>query len=600
MAPNTGDSTLVDEKTSQLETSATSTTTDQQEEIWSSILKSTASSKFVPTKNVLILGDRGSGKSTLIKQFKGENHEEEILPNGVTAKTANNSNTKNNNEEAATNEVRQKNDLALSYTYIDIKDKDDEAEDTIARLGLYQLAGSQLAYHSLLRFVLNATTLPDSLVVIVLDWARPWAFAETLQRWIKILESAIESVKSEGPIPGSKDGWTQGKVVVDGLVESLERFIQNYTEPDSVNTNTNVPVGDPDVALPLGQGTLTKNLGIPLIVVCAKSDNLSNHERELEYTEEIFDFIQQSLRTICLKYGAGLFYTSVKQSQTFSDLRQYILHRLLGEKSSSSDTKSNYAFTKKAHVVERNTVRVPTGWDSWGKIKVLRDGFDCNSLLEGWDNDMLGVKSESIEGKNEEKNVSFLKEYDQVVFHEDSDKPSVQTMIVAEDEQAFFERHFETLQKGGSERFTSPSVVGPMGAATYAYTNIGGIDYGLEERLAKYRHNKDTTKATTQSTHDITTNGSIPVVTNGAAPPSQNEVIANFFHALLTKKASTNPPSGAPGSNQTSPNNSTINLPIITAKNPTPTTNVPSRKMVKDELDKMKSSNSQTVSAVGK
>ncbi|CAG8533186.1 10213_t:CDS:2 [Ambispora leptoticha] len=585
MAPNTGDSTLDDEKTTQLEGSATSTTTDQQE-IWSSILKSAASSKFVPTKNVLILGDRDSGKSSLIKQFKGENREEKILPNGVTAKTA--GDNSNNKEETDTNEVHKKNDLALSYTYLDIKDKD-EAEDTIARLGLYQLAGSQPAYHSLLRFVLNVTTLPDSLVVIVLDWARPWTFAETLQRWIKVLESAIQNVKAEGQIPGSKDGWTQGKVVVDGLVESLERFIQNYKEPkepNAANTNTNVPVDDSDVALPLGQGTLTQNLGIPLIVVCAKSDR----QQELGYNEETFVFIQQSLRTICLKYGAALFYTSVKQSQTFSDLRQYILHRLLGENSSSNDTKSNYAFTKKANVIAQDIVMVPAGWDSWGKIKVVRDEFDCESWLKSWDHDMLEGQSRARnEEVEDETDLSFLKEYDSFVTHKDSDKPTIQNLIVAEDEQEFFERHFDAQQKGISERFTSPSVVGPMAAATYAYTNIGGIDYALEERIARYR--------LTKSTPELITTTS-PVAPNGAAqPPSQNEVIANFFQTLLNKKNSTNPSLGTPSSSQTSPENSSVNLTLITAKNPTVTANGPSRKMIKDELDKIKT---QTASAVGK
>src|SRR5207249_4308425 len=95
-------------------------------------------------------------------------------------------------------------------------------------------------------------------------------------------------------------------------------------------------------------------------------------------------------------------------------------HRLLGSKSSSSDIKSPYAFNIKANVVERDTVFVPTGWDSWGKIKVLRDGFGCPELLQGWDLDM-GVKPATSEEHTEEI-ISTKKLYEEVCVHEDIDK----------------------------------------------------------------------------------------------------------------------------------------------------------------------------------
>jgi dynein light intermediate chain 1 len=47
-----------------------------------------------------------------------------------------------------------------------------------------------------------------------------------------------------------------------------------------------------------------------------------------------------------------------------------------------------YPYLIKAQVVERDSVAVPSGWDSWGKIRVLRDGFDCEAVNQGWDADM--------------------------------------------------------------------------------------------------------------------------------------------------------------------------------------------------------------------
>lgn len=56
----------------------------------------------------------------------------------------------------------------------------------------------------------------------------------------------------------------------------------------------------------------------------------------------------------------------------------------------TTSTKS-YQFKLKAQVVERDSVLVPAGWDSWGKLRVLREGFDCDSVHQGWDSDMDAV-----------------------------------------------------------------------------------------------------------------------------------------------------------------------------------------------------------------
>jgi hypothetical protein len=37
-------------------------------------------------------------------------------------------------------------------------------------------------------------------------------------------------------------------------------------------------------------------------------------------------------------------------------------------------------FPLQPQVVEKDTVMVPAGWDSWGKIKILRESFDCESI----------------------------------------------------------------------------------------------------------------------------------------------------------------------------------------------------------------------------
>lgn len=42
----------------------------------------------------------------------------------------------------------------------------------------------------------------------------------------------------------------------------------------------------------------------------------------------------------------------------------------------------------KENVIERDKVVVPPNWDSWSKIRVLRDGFDVETVSNGWSIDL--------------------------------------------------------------------------------------------------------------------------------------------------------------------------------------------------------------------
>ncbi|KAF9183654.1 hypothetical protein BGZ51_003883 [Haplosporangium sp. Z 767] len=517
---------------------ANNSNSNNNTEVWSSLLKSVGSSRLVPAKDVIILGDPHSGKSTLIEQLKAAlpTPSSDALTNGddgSVSKTANGgvgvlptgsngvTNTGNGSGPVmvemgtGTSEDnmfagQKKNDLALSYSFWNVED--DENEDTVARLGLYQIAGSHRSYHALLKYCLNTKTIADSVVMIVLDWSRPWTFMETLHRWVKVLETAIEQICQEGAVPTAK--WTKGKALMDELQEKLGRFLQEYSEPQPhpsagsavFNESQSFVLGSSDaqsVLLPLTEGCLTNNTGVPIVVVCTKSDHINNLEREMDYKEETFDYIQQSLRTICLKYGASLFYTSIHHPHTFSNLRQYLLHRLLTpstlnnaqSQQQQQQQPSSFPFKKRAQVVERDQVMVPAGWDSIGKIKVLRNGFDCESVAEGWDLDEKaesGADGAATDASELTNIVGARKVYEEVIVNpKRSHAPAmIQPTITAEDDQVFLERFFESLQRSSNQSasamagasaaagagshgvhasMSGPPVVGPLGSG---YTSM--------------------------------------------------------------------------------------------------------------------------------
>lgn len=53
-------------------------------------------------------------------------------------------------------------------------------------------------------------------------------------------------------------------------------------------------------------------------------------EKDHDYRDEHFDFIQQWIRKFCLNYGAALFYTSAKEDKNCDLLYKYLTHRIYG------------------------------------------------------------------------------------------------------------------------------------------------------------------------------------------------------------------------------------------------------------------------------
>ena len=76
-----------------------------------------------------------------------------------------------------------------------------------------------------------------------------------------------------------------------------------------------------------------------------QTDFMADLERDYDYKEEHFDFIQQSIRSFCLQFGAALFYASVKEDKNCDLLYKYLVHRIY-----------RFPFKTPALVVEKDAV----------------------------------------------------------------------------------------------------------------------------------------------------------------------------------------------------------------------------------------------------
>jgi dynein light intermediate chain 1 len=76
--------------------------------------------------------------------------------------------------------------------------------------------------------------------------------------------------------------------------------------------------------------------------------------------------------------GASLIYTA----PTMITPLQSLVHASLGIHSLLKRS------PLKPNTIDRDKIVVPPNWDSWGRIRVLRDAFDCESISEGWSIDI--------------------------------------------------------------------------------------------------------------------------------------------------------------------------------------------------------------------
>ncbi|XP_030366986.1 cytoplasmic dynein 1 light intermediate chain 2-like isoform X4 [Strigops habroptila] len=333
-------------------------------------------------------------------------------------------------------------------------------------------------YHKgLLKFAVSAESLQDTIVVFVADMSRPWTVMESLQKWASVLQEHIDKMK----IPPEE---------MRDMEQKFIKEFQEYVEPEEGyqgSPQRRGPSGQEDehVSLPLGENVLTHNLGIPVLVVCTKCDAVSVLEKEHDYREEHFDFIQSHIRKFCLQYGAALIYTSVKEEKNIDLLYKYIVHKTYG-----------FQFTTPALVVEKDAVFIPAGWDNENKIAILHENF-------------MTVKPEDA--------------YEDFIV-----KPLIRKLVhdkelAAEDEQVFLmkQQSFLAKQPATPTRPSESPARGPAGSPR-TQGRAGSVNVPSASPITSVKKPD-------------------PNIKNNAASEG---VLASFFNSLLSKKTGS---PGSPG-----------------------------------------------------
>ncbi|KAI0551479.1 dynein light intermediate chain-domain-containing protein [Xylaria curta] len=429
---------------------------DQKKDMWSSMLDSVASGKRLPEKNMLVLGGSVDSQREFV---------EALSSNGQRRNTD------------SENVPPIANSFALGYTYYDVLDADQE--DILARISLHLLTSPAPSFASLIKPLLTPQSIPNTLIVILLDWSQPWSWMRQLREWLLLLRSVLLSLSPE-------------------CKEAMEEVISGWRERGrtggSVNLDgTGAVATEGDVALPLGPGEWEDALGLPLCVVCQNSERIDYLEKTQSWKEEKFDLVLQYLRTALLRHGASLIYTA----PTMMTPLQTLIHASLGIRSllKRSPLKHN--------VIDRDKIVVPPNWDSWGKIRVLRDGFDVESVSEGWSIDINqpapAVKSYAANGvgegeTSESHEVSEPEGSAVVMYEEHVQDTSLDTLQLAQgnqdtnkleypsvDTQAFLGNQLSRLeqQKKDDEKTTKENSFAQVATDDIISDHIGPVQFNM-------------------------------------------------------------------------------------------------------------------------
>ncbi|KAK8384507.1 hypothetical protein O3P69_009360 [Scylla paramamosain] len=432
---------------------------EEKENLWKKILGEVQSSernKLPSCKSVLVLGDNESGKTTLIAKLQG-------------------------NEDP-------KKGSGLEYAYIDVRD---EYRDDHTRLSVWVLDGEPV-HGELLEYAMSPKNLEHTLVLLTVSMTTPWGIMDQLHTWASTLQDHIDKLNLD------PDYFKERQ-------DKMSRLWQDYVEPgDELEAGSPMKRssrnldGDEDPVLPLAENVLTRNLGLHVIVVVTKTDYMSTLEKDFDYKEEHFDFIQQSIRKFCLQYGAALFYTSVKEDKNCDLLYKYLVHKIY-----------NFPFRTPALVVEKDAVFIPAGWDNEKKIAILYENMHTMTP-EDYYTDVI-VRPPVVRK-------AMTREIE----------------VQVEEEQAFLARHLAQLQAGGTG---APHT--PQGRQESPLRQSPAVQKTSDRRVA-------TGVPANQmgSPKKMWRPSSAEMNKPGGPGPSEG-VLANFFNSLLSKKTAINsPPTG--------------------------------------------------------
>ncbi|MFH4973890.1 hypothetical protein AB6A40_000599 [Gnathostoma spinigerum] len=328
----------------------------EEERIWTRILSEVTSKcpNNTPQGTVLVLGDSQCGKSWLLSRL-----EKKDVSGRGSALEYHFLNVHSDYRDA-------------SYAYQLSTAGAGVAPGESVTLPVWVLDGDEV-FAPLVKFALTSS-LSRSVVILCASLSHPGTIMASLNKWSKMIDAQIQQIYDRQTVADAR--------------KAQELFWQEYVEPlDSSMHSDKIPSMETEqVLLPLDQNVLTNNTGAALVVVLTKSDLAHS-----ELSDEQLDRLQYHVRKFCMRHGAALIYTSAKEEKNTALLYKYLIHRVCGA-----------PFTTPAHVVDKDAIFIPAGWDNDKKLDIVRETLNDPEHPLEVPREWQQVKDQLVEAEDEQ------------------------------------------------------------------------------------------------------------------------------------------------------------------------------------------------------
>jgi hypothetical protein len=366
----------------------------------------------------------------------------------------------------------------------------------------------------------SAEALQRCVVVIALDMSSPWSLVAALRKWLDVLAAFVQS---------SLDGTRLAQL----QAHSKRRFA-SYVDPSVAasagGSSLAALTADVGAQLELPPGALQRNLGVPIVVACCKSDCYEALERDFDFGDAAFELIERALRTVCLEYGAALCYTSAARATNCAELLALVRAGLASAAAAAATAKAEpsaglaaFAALQPPPLADaKERVCIPFGFDSLAKINVGH-AADSAALLDRFA-DALPSNRRAL--------LSHGSSVDATVAA-DSDAEFVARMRALCDADPTAPAGAPALAAGGGAGAGAPAT--PSNAAAAAASAVltstpSAVPAGLSTPVSKP---SPKTAAAAAATVNVSDKG-------------EREVLSDFFNSLMAKTPTKATPSKQP------------------------------------------------------
>ena len=306
------------------------------------------------TANVLVFGDPNSGKKELINSILEQlNQKDNVF------------------ERIEEEETIKKSDniYIIDYKFIRVNKFQEEDSDEIGKINFYIMNEK---YKFFKQFI-KPKMFKNLMIAIVLDLEKPAILTESFINWITFINNNFINYVYE------LDSDTR-TVMQERFDSSLKKNRDIFTKDEEVQKNLSDPALD-----------IEFSFGIPLLIIANKSDTLDNLREE-----KAIDHIQYTLRSMALKYGSTLIYSSSKLKSNINTTIDYLSYILLEKNSNKLKVQLN-----------NDNLFIPVGFD---KNEILNERFK-DSIDYVFEKKNIMRKRKETETHPDDENILDVEEF---------------------------------------------------------------------------------------------------------------------------------------------------------------------------------------------